>query len=46
MDKKDVASIKKKLEVNEERMSKHWHNKLSKLLVEEEKKIERRKEKL
>lgn len=34
LDKKEILKIKKKLEMNEERMSKHWHTKLTTILTE------------
>ena len=42
----EIMSIKRCLEINEERMTKHWHTKLTKVLKEEERKVEVRKKSL
>jgi hypothetical protein len=43
---REVLKIKKKLEINEERMTKHWHEKLTKILIKEEAKLKKRKKTL
>ena len=46
LDYKEISLIKRKLAVNEERMTEHWHTKLTNILIPEEQRLWERKKKL